>query len=234
MVHAHVHPAGVGGDVVHAVGNRHLGVRTDREEAVVVDLDRVADLAPLPTGVGQLAEILLLLRIHADHRLSVRLMLLDLLIDVTELGIAIRVLCTLQRLDVGLQAEALLARQPTHCRRGDWMALGGQLFGQDPQGVGRPPQRRHRIAALVRLDQRQQRGQHLRIQVLHGLAATAGLASPTVGQRILSGFKLEDPRPDRRLGHSRSPRHRPKTAVSEQSSFLPHQQASLTLVQMRK
>jgi hypothetical protein len=51
----------------------------------------------------------LFLGVHADDRLAVGLMLLDLLVDVAELGIPIRVLCALQGLGGGLQAEAVLA-----------------------------------------------------------------------------------------------------------------------------
>jgi len=36
------------------------------------------------------------------------------------------------------------------------MSLPGELICQVPQRLGRPPQRRHRIAALVRLHQREQ------------------------------------------------------------------------------
>jgi hypothetical protein len=34
------------------------------------------------------------------------------------------------------------------------MTLPGQLLGQVPQQLGRPPQRRHRITPLIRLHQR--------------------------------------------------------------------------------
>ncbi|KUM94300.1 hypothetical protein AQI95_43580 [Streptomyces yokosukanensis] len=176
---------------------------------MVLDLHRVADRAPLSARVRQLAQHFLLLRVHADHRLPVRLVLLDLLVDVAELCFAIWVLRTLQRLDVGLQAEALFAQQPAHRRRGHRMTLRGQLLSQGPQRLGRPPQRRHRITALVRLDQCQQRGQNLRIHVLHGLAPTARPTDPSVRQRILTGFQLEHPSPDGRLGRSGSLRHRP-------------------------
>src|SRR6266540_1816429 len=62
----------------------------------------------------------------------------------------------LQRLDGALQAEPVLAQQSADRGRRDAMSLPGQLLGQMPQGLGRPPQRRHRIAALVRLHQRVQ------------------------------------------------------------------------------
>ena len=95
-----------------------------------------------------------------------------------------------------------------------------------PQRLGRPPQRRHRIATLVRLDQRQQRGHQIRIQILGGLPAPAGPADPAVRQRILAGLQLEHPRPDRGLADPGRPRHRPHPAVAEQPGLLPQQQAA--------
>jgi hypothetical protein len=93
--------------------------------------------------------------VHADHRLAVGLMVLDLVVEVAELGIPIGVLGAFQRLDVGLQAEPFPLQQSAHRRGRDRMALPGELLGQMPQRLGRPPQRRHRIATLVRLHQRQ-------------------------------------------------------------------------------
>jgi hypothetical protein len=62
------------------------------KEAVVGHLDRFSSRAPLTARVSQPAQLLLLFRIDADDRLAGRLMVLDLLIEVAELGIPIRVL----------------------------------------------------------------------------------------------------------------------------------------------
>jgi hypothetical protein len=70
-------------------------------------------------------ELFLLLGIDADHWLPSHLVRLDLLVDIAELGIPVRMLLALQRLGVGLQAEALLAQQPAHRRRGDRITLAG-------------------------------------------------------------------------------------------------------------
>jgi hypothetical protein len=94
--------------------------------------------------------------VHADHRLAVGLVVFDLFVEGAELGIPVGVLGTFQRLGVGLQAEPFPLQQPAHRRGGDRVPLPGQLLGQVPQRLGRPPQRRSRIAAPVRLDQRQQ------------------------------------------------------------------------------
>jgi hypothetical protein len=97
-----------------------------------------------------------LLGVDADHWLAIGLMVLDLLVEVAKLGIPIGVLRAFQRLGVGLEAEAMLPQQLADRGRRHRMSLAGELIGQVPQRLGRPPQRRHRIAALVRLHQRQQ------------------------------------------------------------------------------
>jgi len=65
--------------------------------------------APFPAGRRQLPEVLFLLRIHADDRLSVGLVGFDLLIDVLKLRVAVGVLRSLQCLGRSLQAEAVHA-----------------------------------------------------------------------------------------------------------------------------
>ena len=52
--------------------------------------------------VSQPAQLLLLFRVDADDRLAGRLMVLDLLIEVAELGIPVRVLLPFEGLGVGL------------------------------------------------------------------------------------------------------------------------------------
>jgi hypothetical protein len=81
-------------------------------------------------------------------------MVLDLLVEVAELGISIRMLLPFEGLGVGLQAEPVVPQQFAYRRRRDRMTLPGQLLGQVPQRLGRPPQRRHRITPLIRLHQR--------------------------------------------------------------------------------
>ena len=72
------------------------------------------------------------------------------------------------------------------------MPLPGQLGGQVPQRLGRPPQRRLRITPLIRLDQRQQRRDQPRIQLPGALAAPALPPCPAIRERILALLQLED------------------------------------------
>jgi hypothetical protein len=76
---------------------------------------------------------------------------LDLLVDVTELRVPVRVPLALDRLGVALKAEPLGPQQVTHGVGADPVPLAGQLARQRPGRLGGPPQRRHRIASLLRL-----------------------------------------------------------------------------------
>jgi hypothetical protein len=103
-----------------------------------------------------MSKLLALLGVDADHRLAGVTVVAGLVVDVAKLDVPIRVLGALAGLRGALQAEPGRAQQPTHRRRRHPMPLTGQLIGQVPQRLGRPPQRRLRIAALVRLDHPQQ------------------------------------------------------------------------------
>jgi hypothetical protein len=72
---------------------------------------RMALGPPLPACVLELPNQFLLLRVGADHRISGALMVFDLLIDIPELRIAVRVLLSLNGLGAALQAEPLLPQQ---------------------------------------------------------------------------------------------------------------------------
>lgn len=107
-----------------------------------------------------------------------------LLIDVSELGIAVWMLAALQRLDVGLKAEACGLEHPCdrRCRRRT--PLPGQFLSQVPQRLGRPPQRRLRIAAFVRLDQAQQGICQAGIDDLRRSAAATSGANSALRRRV--------------------------------------------------
>ena len=114
------------------------------------------------------------------------------------------------------------------------MALPGQLLGQVPQRLGRPPQRRHRIAPLIRLHQPEQGRGQLRVVLVGALASTAGPARPPDRQRVLAGLQLGDAPAHRgradpaRLGDRADP------AMPQQPSLGRQRQSLLTLVQMRQ
>jgi len=104
MVLADVDPAHVALDVVDAVGDR-LALLAD--EVVDVHRHRFAPGPPLPAPVLELADQLLLLAVHRDHRQASIAELAGLLVEVVELGVAVGMLSALHGLDVGLEAVAL-------------------------------------------------------------------------------------------------------------------------------
>jgi hypothetical protein len=176
--------------------------------------------------------LLLLLRIDADHRLPSRLVCFDLLVDVAELGVPVGVLFPLKGLGVGLEAEALFLQQPAHGRRGNPMPLAGQFLCQVSQRLGRPPQRRHRITALIRLNQAKQGGHQVRVQLFGRPPSPAGPSDPTNRQGILAGLQLEHPAADSRLADLSRPCHRPYSAVPQQPGLLGKHQPLLPFVQV--
>lgn len=201
-------------------------------EVVSADPDRNALAMPLTSGVLVVPDQLLLFRVDAHHRVSHGLELLGLLVDIAELRIPVGMLCTFNGLGVALQAEALLAQQDGDRVRRDPVALPGQIFGQLPGRLHRPSQRRHRIPAHVRLDQRQQRGPQPRIQVHRPLATPAHPADPP--QRRLPGLQFSYPARDGALTHPGRTGDKPDPAVSQRPRLRPYDQPTLALVQVRE
>src|ERR1022692_3432572 len=150
----------------------------------------VARWPPLTAAIVIIADQLFLLGVHADDWFPGVLVVPGLLIEGTELGIPVRALLALQGLSVALQAEALLVQQVRHRVRARAVALPGELGGQRAQRLRRPPQRRHRVPALIWLHQRQQRRPQPRVQVSQALTAPAGLTGPA--QRGSAGVQLTD------------------------------------------
>src|ERR1019366_6825314 len=87
------------------------------DEVVHVHPLGVAPGPPFPPAVPEVADILFLLGVHADHRLAGRLVGPGLLADMAELRVPVRVLAALGGPGVALQAEVLLAQKPGHGRR---------------------------------------------------------------------------------------------------------------------
>jgi hypothetical protein len=90
---------------------------------------------PFPARVLELADQLFLLGVHAHHRIADGLVSLDLLDDVPELRVPVRVPPALDGLGVALQAEPLLPQQVTNGVGTDPVTPAGQL---GRQVAGRP------------------------------------------------------------------------------------------------
>ena len=230
MVGADGHPAGISGQVIDAV--RHRLARAVPGEVMGPGRHRLALGPPFPARVLELTDQLLLLGVHADHRIRGALMGLDLLVDVPELRIAVRVPLALDGLGVALQAEPLGPQQVTNGVGADPVTLAGQLRRQVAGQLGRPPQRRHRITALLRLHQGQQRRAQPRIQIGGLLAAAARPAHPA--QRLHPGIQLTGSQRHRGLADPGGLGHHPDPAMPQRPGLGPHQQPPLPLIQMRK
>ena len=112
------------------------------------------------------------------------------------------------------------------------MALAGQLIREIAGRLGDPPQRRHRIAALLRLDQGQQRRAQPRIHIGGPLAAPA--RPPRPAQRLRAALQLINTQGHRGLTDPGRPGHQPDPAMPQRPGLGPEQQPPLPLIQMRE
>lgn len=160
------------------------------------------------------------------------MVLFDLLVDVAELRVPVRMLITFQGLGCALQAEPVFLQQPPYRGRGHTMPLPGQFGGQPPQRLRRPAQRRHRITALVRLDQRHQRRNQLPVNGLGPHPPATGAPDAPLGQRLVPGLELEHAFADGRLADASRARDQSYASVAEQSGLGRQRQPLLTLVQV--
>jgi hypothetical protein len=120
-------PAAVGATIVDPVRDRLA--KGGVGEVMEVDLFGLAGGLPLAATVGEAADQLLLLGVHADHRLPGGQLRPSLLVEVAELGVTVGMLAALQGLGRALQPVALLLEQPPHGVVADRMALGGERLG---------------------------------------------------------------------------------------------------------
>src|ERR1700678_2671286 len=88
VIDAHAHPAFLVRQVVNSIRDRLAQFFI--LEVVSAYLRRLTRRAPLASGVLEIAQILLLLAIHGDRWLLLSLPESDLVVDVAELGIAVR------------------------------------------------------------------------------------------------------------------------------------------------
>ena len=206
VVDADAHPAGIVGQVVHAVRNR-LAEGLVRE---VVDPNRLRVTArtPLPPRVFERADEFLLLRVHRHHWLAAPLKRPYPAVDVVELRVPIRMLFPLQRLTVRLQTVTQRVQQPVHRTLADPMARPLEFPRQPRRTAAGPTQRPRRVAARRRIDQSFQRRHQAGVMLGQRLAAGARPAQPArgivvfrAGGQFLQARADRRPRQPRRLGH---------------------------------
>ncbi len=139
---------------------------------------------------------------------------------------------TFQRLGVGLQTIAGFVQQIAHNMRAHLVSMLVQCLSELASAFARPPQRRDRIAARVRIDQRLKIGQQARIAVAGLLATTAHPPDP-IGRCVWSIHLLQ-----RFLdGGTRDARgtcHPRNATVAQRPRLRRQDQTALLLVQMRQ
>ena len=149
-----------------------------------------------------------------------------------ELRVAIGVALSLARLAIGLQTELLLMQQFADQRAANPMAFGDQCPRQLRQALACPAQRRHRIAARVRLDQCQQIGRPAWYPA--PLASCHrrrddGSVQASSGSAAANSFK---PRPIVLAADPRGAHHRRDTAIPGRLGFRRRKDTPGSLVQV--
>ena len=183
--------------------------------------------------VSQLTQLLLLFRVDADDRLAGRLMIFDLLIEVAELGIPIRVLLPFEvlalacRLKPASRSSLPTVGAETAC---PWPVSSSARCRSD---LVVHPRRRHRITPLVGLHQPQQGRQQLSVLLAGSLTSPACPADPTDRQRIHTAFEFHNALTHRALADPGHLRDRPHPTVTQQPGLERQRQPLLALVQMR-
>ena len=230
MVGAHVHPAGIRRHVINTVGDA-LAHAVNGEVMRAGGRGLVLG-APLPARVGELTDELLFLGIHADHRVPGALMVLDLLADVPELRVPVRAARSLEGLALPCRLNpAAGSRSPTVSAPTLWP---WRVSSSARLRLRRPPQWRHRIAPLLRLDQGQQRRAQAPDPGRPPACGPARLAGPA--QRLGAGVQLIHSQGHRRLADPGGPGHQPDPAMAERAGLRAQQQQQppLPLIQVRE
>ena len=191
---------------------------------------RIALPTQLAAGVLEVANQFLFLRVHRDRRLTGGDRCLHRVIDVRELGIAIRMAGPFARLAVGLAAIFQLTQQVRHHPLTGPEPLCGQRLDQVTQAPADPAQWRRGITADGVLNQRLQRRWQARLMLNGALAPTTRTAHP-LADVIASGLQLADATIDRA---ARQPgrccgRHHPAIALCH--SFVGGKEPTAALVE---
>ena len=117
------------------------------------NLFRIPLRSPLPPSVLELSQHFLLLGINRYHRLAEGDIATNFVINVLELGIAVRMRISLLGLPVGLQAVIQLMEQLCHHGIAHSMPHPVEILGQFADAVTGPAQAGFRVAARGGLHQ---------------------------------------------------------------------------------
>ena len=156
MIDADTDPPLIGRQIVDPIGRDLAQIWID--EVMHADRSGVAAGLPFAAFVGKISDEFFLFRVDGNDRLAGGLKHFHLVVDMVELGVAIRVLLAFPALAHGLQAVMQLVQQLAHAALTDPVPLAIQFGGQFRRALARPAQRRLRIASTGRLHQRLQIG----------------------------------------------------------------------------
>ena len=231
MIDPHADPAGIGGDVVDAVGHDLAELRD--LEVMHPHLLGIALGPQFPTTVLEVANKLLLLGIHGNRRLLLGLERLDAGIDVLKLGIAVRVMASLTRLVVGLQAEAKPGQQAADQFVADLEAAPAQRFRQMALAPAHPQRRRLRVTAGGRGHQILQCCRQAWLLRRRPLASGTGAAHPS-RLVIVPRRQFSQTSADCAPGHAGGHRRRRYAAMARRLRLASRNQSTRALVKKRR
>ena len=146
-------------------------------------------------SVFRVSQRFFLLRVDRDRWLPRSQKRANSLVDVFELGVAVRMLLAFNRLAVGLQTVTLRAKQLPDFRTAYLVPLPRQFASKCVRTLTSPTKRRTRIATRTRLNQRFQRLNQLWLFDFTGSATTAR-TSLSIPRRCFGIIKLFNPRTD--------------------------------------
>ena len=218
-------------EVIHAVGD----CLAELLVLEVMDADplRLPFEAPFAPWVLEIADQLLLLGIHADHRPPRRDRRRGGLIDVRKLRVTIGMRSPFLGLHVGLQR---VAQQPHERRDGSEVHVVTHLTqraGDLPHALRRPAQQRLRIPTRVRIDQPLDVIEDRRV-ALQQRPATTTPATDAAGIKPLTRLQLGDPLTDRVNRHPGRARRRRNPTPARSTRLARSPQPALTLIQLRR
>src|SRR6266446_4789529 len=152
MVNPDIDPPEISRQVVDAVGYR--AAQFPDQEVMDPDLFRIALRAILAARVAEIPDQFLFLGVDRDHRLLFRQSCGHLGVDVAELRIPVGVAVALLGLAIALQAVARIIEQSGDQGAAHLMTLRLERLRQSAHALAGPPQRRFRVTACRRFDQR--------------------------------------------------------------------------------
>jgi hypothetical protein len=169
-----------------------------------------------------------------NYRLAAPLKRPHTAVDELELDVTIWMRYALACLPVGLQTITGSPQQACYRRRTDVVSLAAQLIGQLTNALAGPTQRRFRIAASGRLDQKLERFHQRGLLFSPRFPTSAQAANATLRQRIGRSSKIADSHPNGVPRHSRCPGDGAHATTPQRHRFDSRPPSASSLVEFRR